>query len=259
MKRYSKARKIVFNEVKQALEILETPPEKYIKFSTILVLAKYFRFILGADTKKTRELLLEYCNRNPGFNYVIRRKTIDKALEISKLYPIKESPYKIPITRKEIRAIRNLPHTLYRIVLYMIFLIKIERFRAGSKKSKLKSMRPYLNYDIKTIYFNATGRSITNKQSYDILHRLTSMGLIEPTFKRTTLVNCVDFSNTKDVAFIVDATLPFMEQVIYFCSSCGTELDSMKRHSLCTLCYKKDRREKKTEAVRRWRKNTVVT
>ena len=138
----------------------------------------------------------------------------------------------------------------------MIFIVKLEKFQNRNKKDKKpKSFTPYFNYDIKTAYYNISNngkyKSLTIKDEKIILHRLTKLGIIFPTFNRGCILLCADFENSKDIAFIIDASRDFGEQIIYYCKSCGNETKKSKKHDFCKDCYKKNREESEKERLKK--------
>lgn len=142
--------------------ILSQPPERYITFKVIFLLAKYY-YSLGLNHKQTKKKVLEYCFSSEYFNLTLREDAINKALTTAKFHALKSSNFAIPITKNEISKLKVLSHSDYRIGLYMLFVAKLEKYQSvKSKNNKVKSFSLYFNYLIKTAYYNVVNEENPN-------------------------------------------------------------------------------------------------
>lgn len=264
--RSRKAKRIILDERIEAERILSSEPEKYITFRTMLLLGKYF-YSFGLSNREVKKKLCDYCVKSEGFNFVLRGFTIDKALKKAKMYNLKSSDYRIPITEKEILKLKVLPHKDYRLALYIIFITKLEHFQKLTNdkvKSKAKSFTPYFNHDLKTAFYNfntvtkSNNKGVSAKEELEILHRLCMAKIIEPTYRKSLIVKCIDFDNSRNIEFIIDASKDFISQIQYYCMSCGDKVDKTKKNNYCSNCYRLELRLNKTNTMRKIRNPSVV-
>lgn len=248
---YKRARKIIIDERGEVEKILASPPEKYVSFEVMKLIAKYY-YDKGYTYKETKKKLIQYCKQS-GFNLVLREQTIDNALKKAKFLSLKSNDYKIPITNREVEKLRVLSHKDYRLALYMLFIAKLEKYQnISKKKNKSKSFSIYFNYDIRTAYYNMINedsnntKTISEREERETLRRLVLAGILVPTLNATHELLCADTENNKNIAFIIDASKPFLGQVVYYCAKCGKRIEAKStQHDLCKVCYKEKRDARK--------------
>lgn len=246
---------IRYDEEKLALEILSKVP-KTISYKEVGVICRYY-YDLGLDTKKVKEKIYDYYSSHIEINSVVDYVFLDKIIQKNRLLSLRKSA-NIPITKKEIEVLKKLNHKDYKIAIYILFLVKLEKFQNIKKKdNKLRSFKYLLWHDIRSCS-SSIGISLTEKKAKELLHRFYLVGFAEPTllgdYKRQSpiCITCADSSNGKNIEMVIEGKSDFLSQIKYYCISCGRETIKSKMHDYCQDCY----REKRKEDKRIWRRQS---
>lgn len=255
-----KGRRIVLDERKEVEKILSSPTLN-IDYRKIFKIAKYY-YEEGLKENQVEQKILEYCYKSDVFNIYFFRDMIDKILKDAKSYHLRKSNQNVAITKKEIDVLKKLPHKIYRIALYILFISKFEKYQILSKKklNKARGFRTYFNYSLETALYSVQdlkgdANRLSKKEEVEIGKILTNSGIIKMVFsiKPAWEVLISDFES-KDVEFAIESNLDFDNQIKYYCIRCGNVCAKSKKHDFCEDCYGKDLRNRKTEAMRNIRK-----
>jgi len=240
---------IKYDEEKLALEILSNKSPKMISARDAGVLCRYY-YDLGLDTKKVRKKIYEFYSMHMDINSMVDNSVLDSIIQRNKLLVLKKSA-NIPITKKEMEVLKKLSHKDYKIAVYILFIVKLEKFQNIKKKdTKLRSFKYLLWHDIRSCALSV-GISLSEQKSKELLHRLYEVGFAEPTllgdYRRQSPISiiCADSSNGKNIEMVIEGKKDFLSQLKYFCVSCGKQAQKSKMHDFCQICYKEKRKTDK--------------
>lgn len=262
----SKGRRIILDERKEVEMILSSPTTN-IDYRKIFMIAKYY-YEQGLKKNQVEEKLLEYCNKSDVFNIYFFQDMIERILKKAKEYHLKRSDQNIAITKKETEILKVLPHKIYRIALYMLFVAKFEKFQnlSKNKKTKIKSkgFKTYFNYGIRTALYSVEEikneqNRFSQKEMVKISKIIANNGIAQPLFlaeNEAWEILIADFES-KDVEFVIESNLNFDNQIFYYCLKCGNKCEKSKRHDYCMYCYKEIRKEDVRNNVRNHRKDVI--
>lgn len=257
-----KKTKILYDEEKFALEILSRTPNS-ISLREAGVLCRYY-YDLGLDTKKVKQKITEFYSLYFPANQITDGLLLDVITQRNKLLSLKKSA-NIPITKKEIAILKKMPHKDYLVALYILFIVKLEKFQNINKKNnkKLKSFKYLLWHDIRSCALSV-GISLTEKQGYEMLHRFYKVGFAEPTLIgdyniiSPILISGADSYNGKNIETVIEGKKDFVSQVKYYCVKCEKQTEKSKRHDFCKACYLEEKRKSTLRRVRKFREKEVL-
>ncbi len=255
-----KGSRIILDEKLEVEKILSFPTLN-IDYKKIFKIAKYY-YEEGLNTRQVEEKILEYCNKSDVFNIYFFRDMIDRILKDAKSYHLRRSNQNIAITKKEIDVLKKLPHKIYRIALYILFISKFEKYQILSKKklNNKRGFKTYFNYSLESALYSVQelkggANRLSKKEEIEIGRVLTKAGIIKMIFsiKSAWEVIISDFES-KDVEFAIVSNLDFDSQIKYYCVKCGNECKKSKKHDFCENCFSEDLRKRKAESVRKTRR-----
>ena len=244
----SKGRFIVLDERLEVERILSSPSLDF-DYRKVFMLSKYY-YEEGLSKNQVRNKILEYCEKSGVFNIYFFQDAIDKILKDSSLFHLKKSNQNISITKKEINVIKKLPHKIYRIALYMLFVAKFEKYQVLSKKkiNKAKGFKTYFNYNIQTALnsiqkIRGGVNKLTKKEEIEFGKSIFQVGFAKPVFLSEAWEIFVADFESKNVEFIIESEIDFDSQIKYYCLECGEVCNKSKMHDLCEKCYDIKRKE----------------
>jgi hypothetical protein len=261
---------VIIDEVRYARTLLETKP-KYIKLKDLEILSKYYTS-LEYKPAKIRDALLEYCYKNDKrWNIVLSGWKIKKALSNSKKYRIQQS-FQVPITEDELAVIKSVgDYQQEKILFCMLFFSKFKKY---GRFKIIPDLRPkdlglfYSSLSLKDL-FDLAGVKVKRLERLRIFKELESTDLVE---KRVVHSRRKEYSvdalkyvyeSSPVKIYVEDCDNPVLAYQRYCgekiagCSCGRLFLKKTSRHDLCPICWKKQRRKKENERVKRFllRKN----
>lgn len=259
VKVFRKGRVIILDETLEAEKILSSP-NPVIDYNKMLVIGKYFYYEKGFSKRDVEEKILEYCSRNETFNIYFFRDMIDRVLRDIKKRSIKKDGQNVAITKKEISMLKVLPHKIYRIALYMLFISKFEKYQKLSinKIQRPVGFKTYCNYPIETIIYSLEKsrgdfNRFNKEEEKKIAKILLEKEVAKPVFLSRAFEMLIADFESKDVEFVIESIFDFDNQIKYYCLKCGGVCKKSKKHDFCEGCYQIDLRNRKTEQKRKER------
>jgi hypothetical protein len=252
-----KAKKIILDEARRAEEILSSVVLE-IKFDDVVLLAKYF-FSKGLKPKQVKDKIIENCKRSELFNLMFFDKMIGVAVKKARLYNLRISNLKIAITKKEIDKLKKIPHKDYEVILYMLFVAKLQKFQSIKKDAvgQVKSFRTYFNYTLEDAMYSSGvykehGVGSSKKDLIRIGREIFKNKIGTPFLNYNWEMICADFES-RDVEFILDGDLDFRSQIKYYCLGCGKQYDKIKRYDFCEDCHSEDLKKRNLKSQKKKR------
>ena len=253
----------VLNESKKVEDLLSFGfTQNSINFSDLSLLAKHF-FNLGYDKEKIKEELVKYCKKNyPSFNSVINETLIERAVKSGIRFNLKNpSGINIPVYKREIEKIKNLPINLYKFCFTILVLSRYNKFSSTRRiqvKRKLSGSY-YANYNFMDIMRMAgLGKSPKKKEADIMKYELGGKrGLISAhEFDRNTWkVLFAEDGLNDEISVLVTDIESIKSFIPFFCVKCGNVFEKKSKREHCDNCYPLHRRETIRKAVEKTRKN----
>lgn len=244
---------MIINEVSYAEKLLKTGFSKR-KSHDLTIIAKYCAHHLQMSQDQTKKFLIDYCREHlNGFNEVINRGLINRALQTSKKYNLR-LPLETIITLSEISAIQRVDNKDYRKILFIMLAwgkqYKYNNTRVSSKKDHFL-MGLYCYNDFQTVVKGA-GLKFSKKQINHALNFLYQAGYFNLTRKGYLEIKFADENSYP--AFVVknfdDILLDYLKYTgenVISCKQCGNLfLKRSNREILCRKCYKEYRQQMNT-------------
>jgi hypothetical protein len=233
------------NELDYAKKLITSGFSRYMLFSDLMILAKYYRYI-GVEEGLIWKELVNFCMIHElEFNENIHMNKIENAVKFTKKQTI-TVPMDIPITHDEIMSIRGLNNYRYEKVLFtMLFLGKV----FTSKNSSCY----YVNFGPTEILRMA---HTTKKKNEYLFGELTEMGLIRRT-KSDKDGYALIFSTREDtspIEFIITNSENFLSFYPPYCKVCHKSIEKKSnRQMMCEDCFEEKRKNDVRNNVRKFR------
>jgi len=232
---------LIFNELKYAENLLTEHNEK-IKVADLFILAKYFRH-LGKNNSQIKKDLIDYClQHDSSFNVDLSSKMINSVLNKSKKYQLRivES---VLVTQKEIEKIKTLNDYKCEKILFTMLVLSLV------KGEKPDGKNYYVNESFYRVVKLAKIATINKAERNALMFKINSSGLAVATLYGSFKVNFVDRED-KTNSIIVDDFDNIGNFYHIYCE-CGNmiEKNSYKK-SICSKCYKEERKRMKNEYIK---------
>lgn len=249
----------VLNELEYAQHLLIHGFGKYMSFSDLFILAKYFRY-LGKDEKEIEHELIRFCQiHEPGFNEII---FADRILFIVKQSAKKQLrlPKEVGVTQKELEIIRSIKNYRYEKVLFTLLVLgKYYRVSnptspVSGEQSEIKKNFYYVNDNLNNILRLA---HTSQKKGENIFHQLFLLGLIDYNKKYGTyVIKFTDNIEQSETSIVIKDMNNIIEYYPLYCMGCGKILVRKGRNQkMCEDCWKDREKELWRENKRKQRNN----
>lgn len=240
--------RLMYSEREDAERILQNGfTDGYIRYEA-LVIAKYYRHVLGYGDARTKSKLIEFCKQGDrNFRSVPKREAIRKILRDSRRL-FRDTSDRINITETEIIAIKNIRNFKYQLVILAMLAL------AKNNKRNVVWLTEWRNIR------KVTSRYITNRVIKNAITTAYSMGIIGELKADLHGLSIIDneskpvisINNDKDFFNLLETYKRINGGELLYCKDCQKEtIRNGKRHKYCDDCWN-DRRK---EIKRKWWKN----
>lgn len=227
--------RLMYNEKEDAEKILKNGfADGYTRYEA-LVIAKYYRHVLGYGDGRTKTKLIEFCSQDHNFHFVPKRDAIRRILKDSRK-EFKDTSKTFGISAEEIAAIKTVKNYKFQLVLLAMLSI--------AKKNNLSIVRLNEWKNIRKI----TSRYITNKVIRSAITMAYAQGLIREPKDALHELAFIDNSDSvwsikihgdKDLFNLSETYKKLNGGEIFYCKTCGTEVEkNSNRHKYCNKCWK---------------------
>lgn len=239
--------KIIFNELEKAQDILKNGFEKgsYSRYE-LGILAKYWEYERYSKAK-IKKFLISFCKeKSSGFNTIVAREEINKAVSSSQKYNLKIIDGYIGITQLELDMTLSLPYRYARLMFVMLVLAKITKKYPTRKKEKYKLNSD--GYYFKTDLIQVMRIAKTYFAPSELLDALrfldNEVSFISPTYSEDTYEVFLIEEGGEEILIIDD-----FDNIIDFfpivCQNCGKAITRTgSRQKYCKECWKEMYNEK---------------
>lgn len=231
---------IITNERKYAERLLESKTIGENVYSTISLLARYYRHVLHSGKQQSVKAVTEFLNfAYPKYSNekAVIDEHIEKSVNRARYYPLVECDG-VWITKNEMKRIQSIHgKPLQRLAFTLLCLAKFGNTKNGNNNG-------WVNVDAKEI-FTLARIPCTAIERYERMYELGRIGLIEFA-KRNDNLNCrVTFiSDDQRILFVSDFRelgyeyLRFCGEHITPCQECGTLIRNNKfgNKKYCAKC-----------------------
>ena len=233
----------------------------YLKLKDAIILAKYFRWVEGKETREIKRILIDISKRlDKNWNFVKQHWKIDAAIKESKKRRIRQS-IPIPITQRELENINKLnDFALERICFLYLAYGKILKYNETKVKPKKKPRQIGLFYtnEKPQVIFEKAGVNVRKKERNEMIHNLFLLGMIDSTRFGGILLKYTD-ENSPTVLMIDN----YENIVLYYrqwkgeqvgiCSCGRLFLKKSPNEKFCHQCKQRRRRESHQDWLNRRR------
>lgn len=238
-----------FDERKRAEEILKNGFGQKIEKKDIAILAKVF-YEEGLSDKKVKDKIINLCKeKHYGFNEIIYRESILKAIKIAKKYPLK--PRKdVLITKKELDIIRCFSQSYAKVLFVMLVYAKYDGIRIDKKGKESFYCNMQINHILGCAKVQMGHFQIWKKMMYEF--KTKDLIRLSQGTENSFRVNFVDSNG--DAEIIVTDMNNIIGYFPCFCENCKKVIkDAGKRQKYCDECRTKINKEKTKNRVNKHR------
>jgi len=255
------AKKIIFNEIDLAKEILDDGFTKYINSYELSLLAKYLK-LNGYDYESIERKLILLCEEHdPYFNKIIKRNMIKQAVDSCKKFKLKEN-LSVFITEDELNILKEESYKISKILFVMLVVSKYEKFNSQyiRKVYKPQQIGYFANYKFETILKLAKVR-MSKSEIRETKYYLDSIkNYISATLKSDESWRVIFVSDKSNVVITINDFSNILKHLPFFCEDCHEEMKRKSNRQIrCKNCQIKIKKSKTKEYVKRHRneKNNV--
>jgi predicted RNA-binding Zn-ribbon protein involved in translation (DUF1610 family) len=252
---------MILDEKEYAEGLLKTGFTDLVRFSDLIILAKYFRY-QGNRPSKIKKEIISFWQRFASYNEVLFGEKIDDAIKVSKKNDLKIFQ-PIYITKSEMEKIRSLNNYRYEKICFIMLIIARNKRLAR----QINAPRYFVSMNFSGILKLAKVYA-TKQERNEIKHNLFKAGMIlVPEVNRISKKRAVENfellyadDNSEHIVLIDD-----FEDVLLFykplCLDCGKEIEETyrKHKQLCDKCGKVVIREQTQKRVNKFRNKNDVT
>ena len=228
----------------------------YVKLKTLILLAKYYRF-LGEDTREIKKKLRQVCRMvDPNYNDTIQGWKLDVAVREMKKRRIRQS-ISIPITTEELQKIKELNNpALERVAFVYLVYGKFLKYNDTTiTKKKVRQIGIFYVNEKSQVIFEKAKVIVRKKERNEMLHVLYEKGMLDST--RYGGVVLKYSSENSPTVFMVenydDVSLYYRmwdKEQISKCECGRLFVRKNPNEKLCPVC----KRERQLEAKRKWKR-----
>lgn len=257
----------IFNEALIAENIIENGfSGKNITKREMILIAKYYMWVLGHGSAKTKTELIRFCNENSdNFNVITNSNLVNDVIRIAKKDRFKKVN-SVQITFNEIGKIKSVKNFEYQKILF-VFLVFAKALKfIFTKTNKKASNRLQIGYYVSNSFIpkikKISGIRISKKKFLYILNYFFNENLIEPTYFDSNRILFVEEKGKPAIVVdnfnnIVEFYIKYCGGELYYCSNCGSEGKKIgNKKDLCYDCMVEKRREDVRENVAKHREKT---
>jgi len=226
-------------------------PNKY----EMILIAKYFRWIIGHGKAKTKSKLIKFCiENNSDFNIITNARLVKDVVKIAERDTFKEV-YPVQITKDELDKIESIRNFSYQKVLFVALVFaKALKFTFTKTKPKQSDKTHFGYYISNNLLSKIKAVSKTRISKIDFLYIFNYFydeGFIEPTYYNSIRILFAEDKGIPEIKIddfsrILEYYIEYRGGEIFYCEECGSEnkIEKNKR-KFCDDCRAK-RRKKQT-------------
>lgn len=244
--------RMMYSEKEDAERVLRNGfTDGYSRYEA-LVIAKYYRHVLGYGDSRTKTKLIEFCSQDHNFYPIAKREAIRRILKDSRK-DFKDTSKTFGITVEEIEAIKTVKNYKFQLVLLAMLAIAKNNNRSIVWINEWRNIR------------KITSRYITNRVIRSAITTAYAQGLIrEPKdalhelafIDNSNALWSIKIHNDKDLFNLSEMYKKLNGGEIFYCKMCGTEVEkNSNRHKYCNTCWTE--KEKADWKVRKRRQRNM--